>query len=223
MKAIPTTHNGITFRSRLEVRWAKALEAAEINYLYEPIGLDLDGCWYLPDFYLPELRAFLEIKGPHNMGELKPYLLYKHIAKSELELEHYYMSGFKELCRKKLDIDNWWDDDKWLWRRLIQKKVLIGREDGTLSEICEMYPANGSGLEFPVEDSWGWGSRFEVRQCPSCDAYSVIQDLAEITGHPAFICRECFSLSSHKQMNWKEIKVNSYSTQKPQSRAAGLR
>ena len=60
--AIPTIYQGIRFRSRLEARWAVFLNALNLTYLYEAEGWDLDGEWYLPDFYIPNLNLWLEIK-----------------------------------------------------------------------------------------------------------------------------------------------------------------
>lgn len=63
IKPIETVYNGYRFRSRLEARWAVFFDAAGIEYQYEPEGYVLDdGTKYLPDFYLPGLKAFVEIK-----------------------------------------------------------------------------------------------------------------------------------------------------------------
>lgn len=63
IKPIETEYNGYRFRSRLEARWAVFFDEAGIRYEYEPEGYFLDdGIKYLPDFYLPELKAFVEIK-----------------------------------------------------------------------------------------------------------------------------------------------------------------
>lgn len=59
---IETQYNGFLFRSRLEARWAVFFDTLNIEYRYEPEGYDLDGIWYLPDFYLPKLRYWIEIK-----------------------------------------------------------------------------------------------------------------------------------------------------------------
>ena len=58
---IETSYCGYRFRSRLEARWAVFLDAAEIPWQYEAEGFDLAGTYYLPDFWLPRDRAFLEI------------------------------------------------------------------------------------------------------------------------------------------------------------------
>lgn len=62
MKAIETEYNGYKFRSRLEARWAVFFDALGIEYQYEPEGFDLDGIWYLPDFWLPQVRMWAEVK-----------------------------------------------------------------------------------------------------------------------------------------------------------------
>lgn len=64
MKAIETVYKGYRFRSRLEARWAVFFDAAGIKYLYEPEGFEMeDGTKYLPDFYLPDMNTFFEVKG----------------------------------------------------------------------------------------------------------------------------------------------------------------
>lgn len=64
IKAIETEYNGYKFRSRLEARWAVFFDAAGIEYQYEPEGIETsDGEKYLPDFYLPELETYVEVKG----------------------------------------------------------------------------------------------------------------------------------------------------------------
>lgn len=60
---IETIHNGYRFRSRAEARWSVFFTALGIPYEYEKEGYDLDGLRYLPDFYLPTLKAWVEIKG----------------------------------------------------------------------------------------------------------------------------------------------------------------
>lgn len=67
MKAIETIYNGYRFRSRLEARWAVFFDEMGIKYEYEPQGYRLDdGKCYLPDFYLPDLSYFVEVKGKND-------------------------------------------------------------------------------------------------------------------------------------------------------------
>ena len=63
IKAIQTYYKGYHFRSRLEARWAVFFDKAGVKYEYEPEGFDLGAeGWYLPDFWLPELKMWAEIK-----------------------------------------------------------------------------------------------------------------------------------------------------------------
>lgn len=69
IKAIETRYNGYHFRSRLEARWAVFFDTAGIMYSYEPQGFDLDGLYYLPDFWLPEMQSWAEVKpGSYRCG-----------------------------------------------------------------------------------------------------------------------------------------------------------
>jgi hypothetical protein len=62
IKAIETVYNGYRFRSRLEARWAVFFDTLGIKYEYEPEGYDIDGVWYLPDFWLPDFGIYCEVK-----------------------------------------------------------------------------------------------------------------------------------------------------------------
>ena len=62
LKAIETVYKGYRFRSRLEARWAVFFDTLGVPFEYEHEGYDLDGLWYLPDFWLPEQRYWIEIK-----------------------------------------------------------------------------------------------------------------------------------------------------------------
>lgn len=73
IKAIETVYNGYKFRSRLEARWAVFFDTVGIEYQYEPEGYDMDGVWYLPDFWFPEWDCWVEIK-PHVPKFTLPYV-----------------------------------------------------------------------------------------------------------------------------------------------------
>jgi hypothetical protein len=61
---IETHYHGYRFRSRLEARWAVFFDVLGIPYEYEKEGYDLGEVgWYLPDFWLPHQRIWIEIKG----------------------------------------------------------------------------------------------------------------------------------------------------------------
>jgi len=69
--AIETEYAGCRFRSRLEARWAVFFDALHISWEYEPEGFNVnyrlsnkDGSFrYLPDFRLPDLKLWVEVKG----------------------------------------------------------------------------------------------------------------------------------------------------------------
>lgn len=66
--AKPITYGQYTFRSQLEARWAFFFDVLGIRYRYEPklvrlLRPGLDDLWYRFDFYLPDYRAILEMKG----------------------------------------------------------------------------------------------------------------------------------------------------------------
>lgn len=63
MKIIETNFDGHRFRSRTEARWAVFFKAAGIAYEYEKEGVVLDGDPYLPDFWLPDMKLWMEVKG----------------------------------------------------------------------------------------------------------------------------------------------------------------
>lgn len=64
LTAIETSYAGRKFRSRTEARWAVFFDAAGIKWDYEKDGFDLgEEGLYLPDFWLPELAAYAEVKG----------------------------------------------------------------------------------------------------------------------------------------------------------------
>jgi hypothetical protein len=64
IRSIRTTYNGITFRSKLESRWAYFLTQLAIPFVYEPELIDLGVLRYLPDFRIGPFPGYwLEIKG----------------------------------------------------------------------------------------------------------------------------------------------------------------
>lgn len=62
-RALNTNYGGCTFRSRLEARWAVLFDMTGTPWCYEPQGYVVDGYAYLPDFWLPSLDSYFEVKG----------------------------------------------------------------------------------------------------------------------------------------------------------------
>lgn len=64
IEALPTWYADTTFRSALEAGWAATLDSLSIRWQYEPETIALpSGANYLPDFWLPEIGTWLEVKG----------------------------------------------------------------------------------------------------------------------------------------------------------------
>jgi hypothetical protein len=51
------------FRSRTEARWAVLFDSLSITFEYEREGYALRSGWYLPDFFLPKVSMWAEVKG----------------------------------------------------------------------------------------------------------------------------------------------------------------
>lgn len=64
IKPIETLYRGYRFRSRMEARWAVFMDHLGVKFDYEPEAYALPSGGYLPDFFVPELDAYIEIKNP---------------------------------------------------------------------------------------------------------------------------------------------------------------
>ena len=90
---IPTVYRGVTFRSRLEARWAVFWDALEVPWLYEPEPLSVNGRLYLPDFFLPSAHGL----GSSSRG------LYVEIKPRELSAaERSFFEGASDLADRLL-------------------------------------------------------------------------------------------------------------------------
>ena len=81
LRAIPTHYDGCEFRSRLEARWAVFFNALALEWRYEPEPFVLAPFdeWYEPDFYLPELGYWIEVKpGLPEKAELRKAYLFNY-------------------------------------------------------------------------------------------------------------------------------------------------
>jgi len=81
IEAKPTAYGDTTFRSVLEASWAANLDHYGIRWEYEPQTFTLpSGTLYLPDFRLPELGIWLEVKGTGVPRVEKAIELGRHLA-----------------------------------------------------------------------------------------------------------------------------------------------
>ena len=77
---IETKYRGYKFRSRLEARWAVFFDAMSIEFQYEPEGFKLKSGWYLPDFWLLQVKMWAEVK--QNEFTKKEYSLAYNLSES---------------------------------------------------------------------------------------------------------------------------------------------
>jgi hypothetical protein len=74
IKAIETRYAGCRFRSRLEARWAVFFNALNIPWEYEPQGFQTGAGLYLPDFWLPEIKTWVEVKGSEKQVDVQRFV-----------------------------------------------------------------------------------------------------------------------------------------------------
>jgi hypothetical protein len=113
IKAIETRYKGYRFRSRLEARWAIHLDLLRIHWEYEREGFDLDGECYLPDFWLPTLKTWIEIKGQQpNEKEDRLAMNLCEYSESDVILWSGDPLNFEETEHGSIDyLQTWWSYD----------------------------------------------------------------------------------------------------------------
>jgi hypothetical protein len=85
LKAIQTIYKGTRFRSKLEASYAKTLDSLHVRWTYETNGYHLGKTKYLPDFWLPDINTFLEVKGPAIPGAEKAEALAKAVHDDQFD------------------------------------------------------------------------------------------------------------------------------------------
>lgn len=67
IQSIVTIVGDVRYRSRTEARWAVFFQALGVDFAYEPEWIRLStGESYLPDFQLPQFKAYLEVKADND-------------------------------------------------------------------------------------------------------------------------------------------------------------
>jgi hypothetical protein len=69
----PTWYRGVWFRSCLEARWAATFDQFRIHWRYEAAHLELVSGRYTPDFWLPKLKWWAEVKPNLESAEIGRY------------------------------------------------------------------------------------------------------------------------------------------------------
>lgn len=173
IKPIETLYNGYRFRSRLEARWAVFFDAAGIKHEYEPEGFELpDGTKYLPDFYLPELRIFVEIK---NQAAFEIHFENNTVyTKNGLECGNKYIEfarfATKELKSMFMIV---FGDPYEAFGCAFNSKI-HGKAFLFFDAICRLHEFANCGAKFTVEKHCGNKKRdCTQRTCKRCKKYNI--------------------------------------------------
>ena len=170
IRSTPTTYKGVRFASALEADWAKTLDALTMVWQYEPDGLVLPGgAWYRPDFHLPRIGVWLEVKGPHNQRIGKP----GRLAGALTHADGCKRGTPETVLARPASVQaagcpcGYGPDFPY-------RPVVIGR------------PATSGRMTFePAECAGGRDQTLAVLRCPHCKQHSF----ADLSGAP--ICRRC--------------------------------
>lgn len=104
------TYKQIEFRSGLECKFAYLLDSLKIKWEYEPKRFLLStGMFYVPDFYLPEHKMWIETKGvieEHNKEISKTFVMdnKQHLILISSEENFYYGNEYEHAVYEDKDI-----------------------------------------------------------------------------------------------------------------------
>ena len=80
---LQTDYNGVRFRSRLEARWALFMDQLPVEWRYEAEGFALPSGAFVPDFYLPRLEMWVEIKPNRRFATERDLRLCEELAQAQ--------------------------------------------------------------------------------------------------------------------------------------------
>jgi hypothetical protein len=165
IKPIETHYNGYRFRSRLEARWAVFFDALGIKYEYEREGYEIidrggweDSApfydpkrsrdkkwWYLPDFYLPKTKTWVEVKGSFADVDLEYYEMLIQAVDWEDGLPDTFRSDYTD--RGLLLLSNIPDRGQWCYPCIQNTKGVV---------LSGMVFAENRGPEYDGFKEWDY-------------------------------------------------------------------
>ena len=160
IKSLPSYWGGTTFRSRVEARWAVFFDRIKMRWEYEPEGYELgDGTWYLPDFWLPDMSTWAEVKpddGPTDEERSRVTMLVRGTGHNCLVLNGAPWPRMYEFCVLD-DLGTYWANV------CFDDKHTVGCYDGNPRLYWE--PAEHEvGSQELIEEAMGAARREDVRQ-----------------------------------------------------------
>jgi hypothetical protein len=157
---IPTEWRGIVFRSRLEARWALFMDELGLPYVYEQEAYDLPSRRYLPDFYVPRLSAFVEIKpAAPSRDEMLACLELADATRRRVALffgapGHWLGAGYAETDSGLLYRPNYECDDRYYFCVCPACKAVGLEYLGRGERVCKGDPHElGPGAKLPTHDA----------------------------------------------------------------------
>lgn len=128
IETLPSYWRGTCFRSRTEARWAVFFDAIGLRWEYEPEGFKLeDGTWYLPDFWLPDMGMWSEVKPASGATDDE---------RRKIEM---LVQGSRRRCALlagapwplPVPVCRWGEEGLEWWEECFSDKYTIGRHDGS--------------------------------------------------------------------------------------------
>lgn len=170
MNAIPTLFKGKMYRSRYESEIAYSLDKIGWEFLYEPMSILLPNCGkhYMPDFYIPAIRLWIEARAyKKEKGEEQTRSFAKYINNYWLPFEP---DGSESDYKKYVD-----NFDKDI------------RDKNSKNEYQDFLVIKPESILF-VEEINRFGivesETADIAQCKECKKFFII-------GYGSFKCRNC--------------------------------
>ena len=195
IQAIETQYQGCRFRSRLEARWAVFFDAMGIKWEYEKEGYDCRKLgWYLPDFWLPDLSVWVEIKAGHSTGEEARKLFY--VVESTDCRGGCFLTGVPSSVDPMIEVDD----------KKGERYFFTGRGGSLHTEIPivdEPEKAADACISFRFSES---GGVFQQVECPICGegcVYSVKEEQKDSDVIAEWKCKWVLRIPMHCGYNHK--------------------
>lgn len=177
IEALPTIYRGTEMRSLLEASWAATLESLKIVWEYEPTTFDLpSGAKYLPDFHLPEIGVWIEVKGTGVPRLEKAYELGKMLACDcrDLSCTCRWPGGEMVIVgHPPTPIDPWTDENYRHWPNAAKSK--LARNHGGFVHWTSTRRHNSWMTQCASCKRVMWVEGARLRRCAACGAITESQ------------------------------------------------
>lgn len=206
LQAIETEYRGHKYRSRLEARWAVFFDNAKIPYVYEPEGFRMsDGTCYLPDFYLPDSKTFVEIKGVMKDQDMRKIQSFMKEAKTD------FLIGYDDI--KFQACDNW-EIDQWSEEEL----TILAPEDPKRQGYTLASKGESSlvrCIRCGKKYFMGWSASFRCKCCGAHEGDGHFVALLDGDGDSTWYARAGTDNSSEMKAREKAMKARFEYGEKP--------